>query len=113
MPAGPLQLMMAPFPEGFRGDLDEQWQQAVQLMEGFVVTSDGTPQRLYFGFPTNWPAGFKGDLNEAWQTGVPLIYATTASDLIPLSIGPFPEGFQGTLNETWQQALKLITGLVP
>ena len=114
MAAGPLQLMMAPFPEGFSGDLDQQWQQGVQLLEGTVITSTlGTPQKLYFGFLTPWPVGFKGDIDQTWAMGVSLMYVTTGSQAIPLSIAPFPDGFQGTLNETWQQGLKLITGLVP
>lgn len=114
MAAGPLQLMMAPFPEGFHGDLDQQFQQGVQLMEGTVVTSTlTTPQKLYFGFLTQWPVGFQGDINQTWQLGVSMITVTTGSQTIPLTIAPFPENFQGTLNETWQQALKLITGTVP
>lgn len=116
MPAGPLQLMMAPFPEGFSGDLDQQWQQGVQLLEGNVVTSTlGTPQKLWFAFDVPWPVGFKGTLDQTWAMGVSLmkVYASVSGVLIPLSIAPFPDGFQGTLNETWQQALKLITGLVP
>jgi len=32
----PLKISIAPFPEGFEGDLDETFQQAVQLMEAYV-----------------------------------------------------------------------------
>src|SRR5262252_1950132 len=32
----PLKISVAPFPEGFEGDLDETFQQAVQLMEAYV-----------------------------------------------------------------------------
>lgn len=116
MPAGPqpLQLLMAPFPEGWNGDLDEQWQQAAQLLEGSVIVSGtSTPTKLYFSFPTKWPAGFKGDINLTWQTGTPLLKCSTSTTVIPLSITAFPDGFQGNLNETWQQAVTQITGLVP
>ena len=116
MAAGPLNIMMAPFPEGFNADLDEQWQQAVQLMEGSVVLStSSTPERLFFYFLTPWPVGWKGTLNQTWAKGVSLmgIKTATTSTVIPLSIVDFPEDFRGTLNETWQQGLKLISGLVP
>lgn len=116
MPAGPqpIQLMMSPFPEGWDGDLDEQWQQAAQLLEGSViVTGSTTPTKLYFSFLTPWPAGWKGGLNETWTKGISLLGCSTSVATIPLSIAPFPEGFQGYLNETWQQALTQITGLVP
>lgn len=33
----PLDLSVAPFPEGFQGDLDETFQQAVQLMSGYLA----------------------------------------------------------------------------
>jgi hypothetical protein len=32
----PLNISIAPFPEGFQGDMDETFQQAVQLMEAFI-----------------------------------------------------------------------------
>src|SRR3981189_3352759 len=32
----PLSISIAPFPEGFKGDLDETFQQAVQNMEAFI-----------------------------------------------------------------------------
>lgn len=116
MPVGPqpLQIMMAPFPEGFDGDLDQQWQQAVQLMQGSVIVSGtSTPTRLFFYFPTLWPVGFKGDINQTWAMGVSLMKVATIAAIIPISIAPFPDGFQGNLNETWQQGINLMTGMVP
>lgn len=116
MPTGPqpLDIMMAPFPEGFNGDLDQQWQQAVQLMQGSVIVSGSTtPTRLFFWFPASWPVGWKGNLNETWAKGVSLMMVATVSADIPISIAAFPDGFQGTLNETWQQGISLITGMVP
>lgn len=107
--------MMAPFPEGFSGDMDEQWQQACQLLEGTVITSTlSTPQKLYFSFPTPWPLHFKGSKDQTWAMGVSMMVVVTAGgQTIPLAIAPFPDGFQGNLNETWQQGLKLITATVP
>ena len=114
MAAGPLQLMIAPFPEGFSGDMDQQWQQAAQLLEGTVITSTvPTPQKLYFCFPTPWPIAFKGSKDQTWAKGISLLLCTTGTQTIPLAITPFPDGFQGNLNETWQQGLKLITATVP
>ena len=118
MAAGPqsLQLLMAPFPEGWDGSLDEQWQQAAQLLEGTVIVSGtSTPTKLYFNFLVQWPTGWKGNFNQTWAMGISLLGVTTASTgaSIPLSISPFPDWFQGTLNETWQQAITQITGLVP
>jgi hypothetical protein len=116
MPAGPqpLQLIMAPFPEGWSGDLDQQWQQAAQLLMGSVIVSGSTtPTRLYFSFPTPWPAGWKGDINKTWAKGVSLLVIQTSAAVIPLTTVNFPDGFQGNLNETWQQGITQITGLVP
>lgn len=106
--------MMAPFPEGFSGDLDQQWLQAVHLLGGTVIVSgSNTPERLYFSFLTQWPTQWKGDIDQTWAQGVSMMYCGTATQQIPLSITPFPEGFQGNLNETWQQGLTQITGMVP
>jgi hypothetical protein len=117
MPTGPqpIQLMMAPFPEGFSGDLDEQWQQAAQLLQGTVIVSGtSTPTKLYFSFPTSWPTGWvSDDINQTWSKGTSLLSAATISQVIPLSISHFPDGFQGNLNETWQQGITQMTGMVP
>jgi hypothetical protein len=116
MPAGPqpIQLLMAPFPEGWSGSLDEQWQQAAQLLEGTVIVSGtSTPTKLYFSFVSQWPAGFKGEIDATWAMGTSMLGCGTATQTIPLTITPFPDGFQGTLNETWQQAITQMTGAVP
>ena len=116
MPTGPqpLQIMMAPFLEGWSGDLDQQWQQAAQLMEGSVIVSGtSTPTTLYFSFPTPWPVGWKGDKTQTWAKGVSLLRIATSSVVIPLTTSDFPADFVGDLNAYWQQGLKLITGAVP
>jgi hypothetical protein len=106
---------MAPFPEGWSGDLDQQWQQAAQLLEGTViVTGSSTPTKLNFSFLNNWPTGFKAtNKDQAWAMGTSMLRCATSTTVIPLSIAPFPQGFQGTLNETWQQAITQMTGMVP
>jgi hypothetical protein len=106
MPAGPqpLQIMMAPFPEGFSCDLDQQWQQGVQLLQGTVIVSGSTtPTRLFFWFPTLWPVHWKGTLDQTWAKGVSLMQIST----IPRAAAhdrAVPADFQGTL-ETCNGAL--------